>query len=296
MSVLKEKYINPFTDYGFKRLFGEEPNKDLLIDFLNELLPREQGKIKELTYLKNENLPETESERKAVFDLYCINGKGERFIVELQKAKQLFFKDRSLYYASFAIRDQAVKGANWKFELQKVYTIAILDFSFNLSDPEKWRHDIMLSDVVTHEVFYDKLMFIYLEMPKFNKTVDQLQNRYEKWLFILKNLNILNRVPAALKEQIFLKLFQTAEIAKFDKKELMEYHDSLKQYRDLRNSLDTAREEGVEFGKVQTQKANALVMIEEGFSDALILKITGLTQKELNELKSKTTPDSSDNL
>src|SRR5271157_4820409 len=93
----KEKYINPFTDFGFKRLFGEEPNKDLLIDFLNELLKEEQGIIKELTYLKSEQLGRTESDRKAIFDLYCENDRGEKFIVELQKTKQKFFKDRTLY-------------------------------------------------------------------------------------------------------------------------------------------------------------------------------------------------------
>jgi predicted transposase/invertase (TIGR01784 family) len=294
MKELKEKYINPFTDYGFKRLFGEEPNKDLLIDFLNELLPQEQGKITEITYLKNENLPETQAERKGVFDLYCINGKGERFIVELQKAKQSFFKDRSLYYSTFAIKDQAIKGKDWNFELKKVYTIAILDFVFDHQEnnPDKFRYDIKLTDIETQKVFYDKLMFIFLEMPKFTKTTDQLQNRYEKWLFILKNLNKLDRVPDTLRESIFTKLFETAEIARFNKKEQMEYHDSLKQYRDLKNSLDTAREEaleegiqiGIEKGERRKSIATAIGLREEGMSDDFIIKITGLTQDDLDKL------------
>jgi len=88
MSEFVEKYINPFTDYGFKKLFGEELNKDLLLDFLNELLKEEQGQIKNLTYLKTEYLGDTEIDRKAIFDLYCENEKGEKFIVELQKTKQ----------------------------------------------------------------------------------------------------------------------------------------------------------------------------------------------------------------
>jgi len=125
MTDFKEKYINPFTDYGFKRLFGEEPNKGLLLDFLNELLKEEQGKITELTYLKSENLGATELHRKAIFDLYCTNERGEKFIVELQKTKQKFFKDRTVYYSTFPIRDQAIMGSEWDFELKKVYTIAI---------------------------------------------------------------------------------------------------------------------------------------------------------------------------
>ena len=130
MAEFIEKYINPFTDYGFKKLFGEEPNKDLLLDFLNELLKEEQGQIVDLTYLKTEQLGATEVDRKAIFDLYCENEKGEKFIVELQKSKQNFFKDRSLYYSTFPIREQA-KRADWNFELKAIYTIGILDFVFD---------------------------------------------------------------------------------------------------------------------------------------------------------------------
>src|SRR3989339_1777886 len=103
---MEDIYVNPFTDFGFKKLFGEEVNKDLLIDFLNNLLLGEQ-QIKDLTYLKNEHLSSSDTERKAIFDLYCENERGEKFIVELQKAKQNFFKDRSVYYSTFPIQEQA---------------------------------------------------------------------------------------------------------------------------------------------------------------------------------------------
>lgn len=97
---MKERYINPFTDFGFKKIFGEELNKDLLIDFLNELLKGEQF-IKDLNYKKTEYLGNTEIDRKAIFDLYCENDKGEKFIVEIQKTKQRYFKDRTVYYSVF---------------------------------------------------------------------------------------------------------------------------------------------------------------------------------------------------
>ena len=291
MTEFREKYINPFTDYGFKRLFGEEPNKDLLMDFLNELLKKEQGKIVDLQYLKNENLSSTELNRKAVFDLYCTNEKGEKFIVELQKTKQKFFKDRTVYYSTFPIREQAVVGSDWNFELKKVYMIAILDFVFDEdeADPDKFRYDIKLTDIETKKVFYDKLMFIYLEMPKFNKTVDELETRFDKWLFVLKNLHKLDRVPDKLREKIFLKLFETAEIAKFTPQEYQQYEDSLKYYRDLKNSLDTAREEGriegLEEGKIQEKRAIAKEMLNKGLDISLISEITGLTKEEIEKLK-----------
>jgi predicted transposase/invertase (TIGR01784 family) len=245
MSEFVEKYINPFTDFGFKKLFGEELNKDLLLDFLNELLKEEQGQIKDLTYLKTEHLGTTEIDRKAIFDLYCENEKGEKFIVELQKTKQNFFKDRTVYYATFPIREQA-KRADWDYELKAVYTIAILDFVFDSDrdEPTKFRYDVKLSDIDSNKIFYDKLTFIYLEMPKFNKTVDELETRFDKWLYVIRNLNKLDRIPEKLREQIFDKLFETAEIAKFTQDQVRSYEDSLKYYRDLKNSLDTARDEG----------------------------------------------------
>jgi predicted transposase/invertase (TIGR01784 family) len=138
-------------------------------------LREEEGTITELTYLKNENLADTSFERKAIFDLYCVNERGEKFIVEIQKAKQQFFKDRTVYYFTFPIREQAEKGLNWNFELKKVYMIAILDFEFDENDEvkNKYRYDVKLTDQESKKVFYDKLYFIYLAMPKFNKTIDE---------------------------------------------------------------------------------------------------------------------------
>jgi predicted transposase/invertase (TIGR01784 family) len=285
MTDFKEKYINPFTDYGFKRLFGEEPNKGLLLDFLNELLKEEQGTITELTYLKSENLGSTELNRKAIFDLYCTNERGEKFIVELQKTKQKYFKDRTVYYSTFPIREQAITGSEWDFELKKVYTIAILDFIFDEDkfQKEKIRYDVKLTEQETKEVFYDKLTFIYLEMPKFNKTVEELETRFDKWLFIIKNLHKLDRIPEKLKENIFLQLFETAEISKFSQQEYQDYENSLKYYRDMKNSLDTAKEEGKIEGKIEVAK-NAL---KESLPVDIIIKLTGLTEEEINELKNK---------
>lgn len=278
MADFVEKYINPFTDYGFKKLFGEEMNKDLLLDFLNELLKEEQGQIKDLTYLKTEQLGASDIDRKAIFDLYCENEKGEKFIVELQKSKQNFFKDRTVYYSTFPIREQA-KRADWDYELKAVYTIAILDFVFDAdkSEPEKFRYDVKLTDIDTKKIFYDKLTFIYLEMPKFNKTVDELGTRFEKWLFVIKNLNKLERVPDKLKEQIFEKLFETAEIAKFTPEQVRSYEDSLKYYRDLKNSLDTAKEEG----KLEVAKN----LLENKVSIEIIIKSTGLSREQIERLK-----------
>lgn len=286
MTDFVEKYINPFTDYGFKKLFGEELNKDLLLDFLNELLKEEQGQIKDLTYLKTENLGAAENDRKAIFDLYCENEKGEKFIVELQKTKQNFFKDRTVYYSTFPIREQA-KRDDWNYELKAVYTIAILDFVFDSdkNDVIKFRYDVKLKDIDTNKVFYDKLTFIYLEMPKFNKSVDELETRFDKWLYVLRNLNKLERIPDKLRERIFDKLFETAEIAKFTQEQVRSYEDSLKYYRDLKNSLDTARDEGKLEGLIEGKIEVAKNLLSSGVSIDLIINSTGLSEDQIKKLK-----------
>lgn len=289
---LTEKYINPFTDYGFKRLFGEEAHKDLLLDFLNELLREEQGEIKNITFLKSEQLGSTEIDRKAIFDLYCENEKGEKFIVELQKSKQNFFKDRTLYYSTFPIQEQAQKG-EWNYELKAVYTIAILDFVFDedKSEPDKYKYFVKLSDIETNKIFYNKLTFVYLEMPKFKKELSEIETHFEKWLYVLRHLEKLDKIPPKLTEKIFERLFDIAEIAKFNREQLLQYEDSLKYYRDLKNSFDTAREDGREEGweegweegrqegKQERNIEIAKAMLKEGFDIKTIVKITGLTEE-----------------
>ena len=242
MSEIIEKYINPFTDFGFKKLFGEEPNKDLLLDFLNSLLPDQ--KITDLTYKRVDRLGTTEEHRKAIFDLFCENDKGEKFIVELQKVKQKYFKDRSLYYSTFPIQEQAVRGSDWDFQLKAVYFVGILDFVFDDMDRDKTVvTEAKLMDTKKNEVFYEKLTFMYLQMPNFNKQESELQNHFEKWLFVLRYLSKLQDRPRALQEKIFEKLFTIAEIAKFKPEERLDYEESVKGYRDTKNSIETAKEE-----------------------------------------------------
>ena len=240
----QERYVNPYTDFGFKKLFGSEVNKDLLISFLNALLHEEQ-QIVDITYLPNEHIGEFELDRKSIFDVYCQNDKGEHFIVEMQKAEQKFFKDRSVFYATFPIREQAKRG-EWDYSLKAVYTVGILNFVFDedKDSQEYFHHEVKLMDTYRKTVFYDKLTFIYLEMPKFNKQENELDNLFDKWMFVLKNLSRLTERPAALQERIFERVFRAAEIARLDKKDLAAYEESLKIFRDLNNVISTAEWKG----------------------------------------------------
>ena len=153
-----ERYVNFYTDFAFKKLFGTEINKDLLVSFLNALLSGKEV-IEDITYLNTEHLGSQEYDRRAVFDVYCKNEKGEYFLVEMQKGEQQFFKDRSIFYSTFAIREQAPRGV-WDYELKGIYTIGILNFCFDEKGEEDYFHEVKLVDLKTKEVFYEKLTLI----------------------------------------------------------------------------------------------------------------------------------------
>ena len=272
---IRDRYINPYTDFGFKKLFGTAMNKELLISFLNALFAGREV-VKDITYLNVEHMGGIELDRKAVFDVYCENELGEKFLVEMQKGEQEFFKDRSLLYSTFAIREQARRGS-WNYELKAVYTIGVLNFVFDRADDGRYIHEVRLVDIGTNEVFYDKLAFIYLEMPKFNKTEAELETMMDKWLFVLRNLSSLFERPAALQERVFRNLFEAAEIAKFDRRERYEYEESLKNFRDMYSVIATAEKKGAKDKALEI----AAKMKQAGMSAAEISKITGLEEAEL---------------
>lgn len=265
--LANEKYINPLTDFGFKKLFGTELNKNLLIDFLNQILP-DNKQIKDLNYASSDKLGKTSLDRNAIFDIYCKGINGERFIVEMQKAKQNYFKDRSVFYTSFPIQEQAKKG-DWDYKLEPVYAVGILDFIFDDHKTDKTLHHIVELKNQRGEVFYDKLKFIYLELPKFSKKRNELKNHFEKWLFVLRHLSKLTDQPKELQERVFKQLFEAAEIAKFTEEERDAYEESLKQYRDIKNVVDTAYEEGIKEGIEKGKEEGIKVGIEKGKEEGL---------------------------
>ena len=284
---LQEQYVNILTDFGFKRVFGSEPNKQLLVDFLNTLLPAHH-QIQALSYKSNENLGNTPVDRKAIFDIYCQCANGDRFIVELQKANQKFFKDRSVYYASFPIQEQAQRG-EWDFQLTSVYSIGILDFIFDAHRLESDLIHVVELKNQHCDVFYDKLKFIYIELPKFTKALEQLESHQDKWLYLFRHLPELEGQPRPFQDPIFLQLFEVAEIANFTHDEQDRYQDSLKYYRDLNNVIDTSRMEG-EISGLEKGRAERSVEIAQSLLGKLpveaISEATGLSIDEIERLDS----------
>ena len=277
------KYIDPYSDFGFKKLFGEEANKDLLIDFLNTFLP-DKHEIETLAFRNTEQLGNVPIDRRAFFDIYCEAKNGEKFIVEMQKAKQHYFKDRAIFYATFPIRDQAEKGVEWQFDLKAVYYVAILDFEYDEQEERrKFLRDVTLKDQ-DGDVFYDKLHFIFLQMPLFSKTELELVRHQDKWAFFLKNLVSLDHIPGILHEPVFQRAFATAEIARMTNQEYLQYEANLKTHRDAFATMETAITDARAEGEAQKAIDIAREMKKEGFSRDIIAKLTRLSQEEIDRL------------
>ncbi len=292
------KYLDPITDFGFKKLLGEEIHSNFLKDLLNELLRDETGEIVEITYLPNEQLPETANGRRAVFDIYCKSDRGEYFIVEMQKQKQHYFKDRSVYYSTFPIRAEAMRRLentheSWDYQLKPVYTICFVDFWVSDREQEDYLHYVKLTDQKTHEVFYDKLTYVYVELKKFNKTPEELVSKLDYWIYTIKYLGALSVVPAQFKESIFEDFFEVARVAHMSDEDLYEYnldlHDRCQRYSTEKTAhmdgFDKGFEKGIEEGHkkgIQEGQQKAYETILEQ------LRSSGMSQEDIDQIIKKT--------
>ena len=265
-----EEYINPFIDYGFKKLFATEANKDLLISLLNAIIEDVDDPVVDLTYKNVEQISEYNGTRINYFDVYCETQNKREFIVEMQNSWKPFFKDRTVYYAAKPIRNQGLvgiqktqdqllrekvakrieedlkeieekrerefkkSGKKWNYRLNDVYLIAIMNFTFPKKEygPESYFHKVMLTDIDDHHVFYDKLTLYYVEMPKLENIELKLDTPREKWFYALYNLWCGNDRPEELDEYIFRKLYEQARIASFTLEQQFAYEDSRMYYLD----------------------------------------------------------------
>jgi predicted transposase/invertase (TIGR01784 family) len=287
------KYIDPLLDFAFKRLFSGDNQKDLLIAFLNEVL-KGRKEITDLVYNKNDHSGEVEEIGGAVFDLLCTGKDGENFIVEVQKSKQLYFKERALFYTSRLISDQAPKGDRgaWAYELTEVFFIALLEnFSLEKRATDGYLHEVGLCDVRTGKIFYDKLRFTYIELLNFVKSEKELETELDKWLYVMKHMSRMDTMPVYFEKSIFEKLFNLAEYTGLTKEEKNMYDISLKRKWDNQAVIDYARHEGIEIGVEKGMEKGIYIvarkMIQEGMALEQVSKYTGISIAELRNIQGK---------
>lgn len=305
----KMRYIDPLTDWGFKRLFGSEMNKEILLGFLQDLFPEKD--IRDISYLGNENAGATSGDRKAVFDVSCRTEKGEEFIVEMQKAPQEYFRDRALYYSTFPLQRQAPKG-DWDFRLTPVYMVGILNFGLVHNVRDELREKVRemrvfryeLTETTLGERMTDNLAFVFLELERFGKSEDGLETMLDKWMYVLKNLSRLTERPVELQERIFRRLFEAARIAAFTREELDEYTNDMMTENDRRNAIDYARKQGLAEGRAEGRAEGVIAgraegraegemvgklsvaqrMLAAGLDPKMISEMTGLAEPEIRGL------------
>lgn len=294
------RFINPFTDIGFKRIFGQEVSKPLILDFLNNLLEGEEH-ILNITFLDKEQPALYEDDRSLVYDIYCETDQGKKIIVEMQNKSQPYFKDRSIYYVSEAIARQGERGSSWRYDIDAVYLVAFLNFC-PMDFEKKFRTDVMLADKENKKPFSDKIRMTFLQLPLFEKDIDSCRNQFEKWIFLLKNMETLTRLPWAAKSAVFKKLEQIADVASLTKKERMKYDEGLRKYRDTLSVLEGAKQDGLAEGRAEgraegtkKEKADTARRLRAVGADlSVIAAATGLTPEEaealLNEEESSSNP------
>lgn len=258
------KFINPFTDWGFKRLFGQEFSKDLLMSFLNDLLEGELH-VKDVTFKDKEQLADTRDMRGCVYDVYCETDDGKHFIVEMQNRWTTNFVNRTLCYASKAITN--------------------------------FKTDVMLREKNSEHAFTDKLRFIYLSLPLFTKGVDECKTDFERWIYVLKHMTTLDRIPFETQKKIFKRLADLADSRCLSKEEMEKYEESQNVVDNYNLGMASAwmegnekgiaqgKEIGIAQGRLEEKKANARNMIKGGLSDAQVMLFSGLTQEQVNQLK-----------
>lgn len=284
--LIMGKFINPFTDVGFKKLFGQEVNKELLIEFLNDLLVGER-QVKDISFMDKEIVPESLGGRVVIFDILCKDSAGVCFIVELQNQYQDYFFDRGLYYLCRMMNAQGKRGPNWNYEICPVYGIYFLNF--RLPNLSKFRTDIVLTDRESGVVMNEKLRQIYLSLPYFLLEEDECNTDFECWIYLLKHMDTLERMPFEAKKAVFRKLLEVADVENMTPEERLCYDESVKAYRDYYNTIASAerisRERGLAEGRAEGRAKGLAEGLAEGDAknkERLLLVASNMKKKGID--------------
>ena len=269
------QFINPFSDWGFKHIFGREISKDLLICFLNDLFAGEFV-IKSLSFGNKEQIGLSKDSREVIFDIYCTTDEGKEIIVEMQNRGQEHFIDRALYYTSRVIVNQGIKG-EWDYDIRPVYTICFMNFIDPLLPFGKFRTDMILADRDNGKMVSDKIRMVYLMLPFFEKTETECETDFERWIFVLKNMNTFERMPFLAKNAVFKKLAEISDLRTLSKKDMDKYEDSIRIMRDayatykyaIKTGLEDGRKQGLEEGMAQGIEKGMAQGIEKGMAQGI---------------------------
>ena len=309
--ITPKKYVNPMIDVAFKYLFGTERNKHLLKGLLENVFKR---KILDITYDNSEQIGDSLESRNAYFDVICKAVDGPDFIVECQVRSQQFFAERAVFYTSRVIANQAPKG-EWDYNFRPVYFLGLVDFELpeTVGKTDGHIQCYSLRNDDNSAAMTDKVRYVFMEVEPFDKSYEDCSNFEEKFLYYMKNLPNFVEKPDTHNDKYFEDLLMEAEYLKMDNETQAQYERRVKEMRDAKNVEDymikTSIEKGLaegmakgmaegmakgmakgmEKGKAVGEKEKSLEiaknLVQMGIEDSKVLQATGITQKQLEEIK-----------
>lgn len=286
-----QKYVDILTDAGFKAVFGDQRNKDVLIDLLNVMLPPHR-RVKEITYQTTEIPSFSLFNKSTRLDLRCKGEDGTQFIVEVQCYHQANFFRRCVLYASKAYDAGSERGDGGKYDIHPVYFLGLLDKT--MQDMQQYSPEgSVISEYTfrekTTEMVPDETIFcIFVELNRFGKELDECESMLDKWCYSLKHISTLDRLPGKLRTKAFERLFQACEIARFEPEVKLKYEKEMFTERDYYNIIETARDdgrkEGLAEGRAEGRSEIIRKLLESGMDSETIRKITGISPDSIQNL------------
>lgn len=286
----KPVYIDILSDWGFKRIFGNEgSSEEFLMDFLNELF-YDDSKLNSIVSVKFKNVEQTKKHKKGRgirYDIICETSTGHRFIVEMQRRKHSNFPQRVTYYLCREIVEQGMKKNDddgWFFDIIPVVGVFVTEFDLPGFEG-RLKIQGRIADTETHKTLLDDIRCAFIQLKNFNKTPEKCKTGFDKWLYILKNMEQLKEVPFNdYKGGLFARVAELCRVSNLSKEEWDDYEAELKAERIRNAELKSSRDEGRDEGRAEEKFEIARNMKAKGLEISVISEITGLTLEEINKL------------
>ena len=285
--MIAGKFLNPRNDLCFKRIFGSEKNKDILIHFLNDILDRPYP-VEEVTFLKTIQDPEIAPLRVSVVDVMCEDQDKNRFIIEMQLSHEKGFDRRALYYAARAYCSQRTKKKKF-YDLKDVYFLAITDFA-PFPKKKTWLSRIGLKDLETNEHDIDAIQLLFMQLPLFKKTKKDLKEMSlrEKWAYFFKYAEETTEEDLEKltgEDQIIKRAYEELDRFGWSEKELNNY-ESIEMKKAADEAVkEAAFEKGIEKGRKERDYQIALALLKQGLPIEQISEATNVSIEEIHTLQ-----------
>ena len=310
-----QRYVDILSDAGFKAVFGDRRNKDVLVDLLNVVLPPHR-RVRDLSYMTTE-LPQFSPLSKGVrLDLRCSAHDGTVFIVEVQCYRQANFFRRCVLYAAKSYDAGAEKADGQRYDIPPVYLVCLLSGTFQdfqaecagkrarSASPDSFLSEYTFREKTTLAVPDETINLLFLELNRFDRDLDQCVSDLDRWCYALKHVGTLDALPGELRLEAFRRLFDACEIARFEPQVKLTYEKEMITERDYYNIIETAkddgreqgREEGLEQGRAEGLQAGieqgsreaaariARKLLASGMPQEQVCELTGLTDEQVGKL------------